>query len=79
MESVANLSHRALPLPHVDLISLSSYTLKGSQQTSSAAPFQPVAPSFNGRTSDSDSLDRGSNPWGQPFVLQSAFYRGFIP
>ncbi len=23
-----------------------------------------VAPSFNGRTSDSDSLDRGSNPWG---------------
>jgi hypothetical protein len=22
------------------------------------------APSFNGRTSDSDSLDRGSNPWG---------------
>ena len=23
-----------------------------------------VALSFNGRTSDSDSLDRGSNPWG---------------
>ncbi len=23
-----------------------------------------TAPSFNGRTSDSDSLDRGSNPWG---------------
>ena len=23
-----------------------------------------IALSFNGRTSDSDSLDRGSNPWG---------------
>jgi hypothetical protein len=26
--------------------------------------FLAGAPSFNGRTSDSDSLDRGSNPWG---------------
>ena len=31
-----------------------------------AAAIKPVciALSFNGRTSDSDSLDRGSNPWG---------------
>jgi hypothetical protein len=28
------------------------------------------APSFNGRTSDSDSLDRGSNPWGATIYTQ---------
>ena len=29
-----------------------------------AADTTCIALSFNGRTSDSDSLDRGSNPWG---------------
>ena len=42
-----------------------------SQRRLIVAPAEPAAAdktcfalSFNGRTSDSDSLDRGSNPWG---------------
>ena len=42
-----------------------------SQRRLIVAPAEPaaayktcIALSFNGRTSDSDSLDRGSNPWG---------------
>jgi hypothetical protein len=39
-----------------------------------AAAVKPVciALSFNGRTSDSDSLDRGSNPWGATKNMQRA-------
>jgi hypothetical protein len=31
---------------------------------SEVCPLAPVAPSFNGRTADSGSAYRGSNPWG---------------
>ena len=31
-----------------------------------------IALSFNGRTSDSDSLDRGSNPWGATNTISAA-------
>jgi hypothetical protein len=34
-----------------------------------AADTTCIALSFNGRTSDSDSLDRGSNPWGATKML----------
>ena len=33
-------------------------------EPAAAVKFICIALSFNGRTSDSDSLDRGSNPWG---------------
>jgi hypothetical protein len=46
-------------------------SLVHSQRRLIVAPAEPAAAdkictalSFNGRTSDSDSLDRGSNPWG---------------
>ena len=37
-----------------------------------------IAPSFNGRTSDSDSLDRGSNPWGATKSLYARLRRAFF-
>ena len=54
------------------------YTLKGSQRTYLFATQQRhhpcIAPSFNGRTSDSDSLNRGSNPWGATTTFKTAVY-----
>jgi hypothetical protein len=37
-----------------------------------------VALSFNGRTSDSDSLDRGSNPWGATKNLHTRLRGAFF-
>ena len=37
---------------------------KARQSTANALPTAFTAPSFNGRTADSGSADRGSNPWG---------------
>ena len=49
------------------------------------APAEPAAAdttcfalSFNGRTSDSDSLDRGSNPWGATKNLHARPRRAFF-
>ena len=50
-----------------------------SQRRLIVAPAEPaaadktcIALSFNGRTSDSDSLDRGSNPWGATNTISAA-------
>ncbi len=50
-----------------------------SQRRLIVAPAEPaaadktcIALSFNGRTSDSDSLDRGSNPWGATNTYSAA-------
>jgi hypothetical protein len=37
-----------------------------------------IAPSFNGRTSDSDSLDRGSNPWGATKIMETRLRGAFF-
>ena len=37
-----------------------------------------IALSFNGRTSDSDSLDRGSNPWGATKNLNTRLRGAFF-
>ena len=51
-------------------------SLVHSQRRLIVAPAEPaaadktcIALSFNGRTSDSDSLDRGSNPWGATKIM----------
>ena len=43
-----------------------------------AADTTCIALSFNGRTSDSDSLDRGSNPWGATKSLHARLRRAFL-
>ena len=43
-----------------------------------AADTTCIALSFNGRTSDSDSLDRGSNPWGATKSLYARPRRAFF-
>ena len=54
--------------PDVDLTPPAQYTLKGGERKNASAytGYAPraVAPSFNGRTDDSESSNRGSNPWG---------------
>ena len=49
-----------------------------SQRRLIVAPAEPaaadktcIAPSFNGRTDDSDSSNRGSNPWGATKTMQT--------
>ena len=56
-----------------------------SQRRLIVAPAEPaaadktcIALSFNGRTSDSDSLDRGSNPWGATKNLYARPRRAFF-
>ena len=56
-----------------------------SQRRLIVAPAEPaaadktcIALSFNGRTSDSDSLDRGSNPWGATKSLYARPRRAFF-
>jgi hypothetical protein len=57
-----------------------------SQRRLIVAPAEPaaavklvcIALSFNGRTSDSDSLDRGSNPWGATKNLHARLRGAFF-
>ena len=37
-----------------------------------------IALSFNGRTSDSDSLNRGSNPWGATMTYSKCIFTNIL-